>query len=95
MNSIVRIYSSNFEELSSFLNSFWGNLPASFFDRTYWQYQYENPIEIADIVAAFIDNKDNFLSCNMWVSLDKNTFINITDFNYNSFIKYLYERYPY
>ena len=31
----------------------------------------------------------------MWISMDEGLFINVTDSNADSIIKYLYERYPY
>lgn len=95
MNSIVRIYSTNTDLLLSFLNSFYPYKIKTLPGEYYWQKEFLNPIEIADIAAAFIDNKEKYPSCNLWVSLDTNAFINITDINYNHFIKYLFERYPY
>lgn len=95
MAAIVRIYSNNLSELSSFLSSFFENSIFSLTNEIYWEKKYSNPVEIADIIAAFIDNNDKYSSCNMWVSIDKDTFINISHHNYNFFIKYLYERYPY
>ena len=49
---------------------------------------------MADIVGAFIDNKDLY-RINMWISLDEGAFINVTDCNADNLIRYLYERYPY
>lgn len=95
MNSIVRIYSTNADLLLSFLNSFYPYTIKNLPDKNYWQKEYYNPVEIADITAAFIDNSEKYRSCSLWVSLDANAFINITSSNYNSFIKYLFERYPY
>ena len=31
----------------------------------------------------------------MWISLDKDIFIKISEYNANEIIKYLFERYPY
>ena len=53
-----------------------------------------NPIEIAEIVGIFADNIDDF-QLKMWISLDKDVYINITKDNVNRVIKYLYERFPY
>lgn len=94
MNCTVKIYSENSEELFSFLEKFFST-KLTLNNISYWEKSYQNPIEIADIVAAFIDNKANYPTSNMWVSLDKGVFINIKSDNYNSFIKYLFERYPY
>ena len=95
MNSLVKIYSDDFKELATFLELFFSKETPLDYDKTHWQKYYENPVEIADIVAAFVDNKNSYPSTNMWVSIDTGVFINITNSNYNNFIKYLFERYPY
>ena len=95
MESVVKIYSKNLDELSSFLRNFYAKKVDVEPHSMYWEQKYENPIEISDIVAAFIDNKSKYSNCNMWVSLDFGTYINITESNYNYFIQYLFERYPY
>ncbi|MBO5349469.1 MAG: hypothetical protein J6A89_06615 [Clostridia bacterium] len=94
MDSTVKLYSENSEELCKFLEKFF-SVKFTISDTLYWEKHYLNPIEIADIVAAFVDNKDKYLNTNMWVSLDKGVFINIKEDNYNFFIQYLFERYPY
>lgn len=95
MTSIVRIYCTNIKELSSFLELFFLKKILLNPNESYWEKNYKNPVEMSDIVASFIDNKNRYQNCNMWVSIDKGAFINITDNNYNYFIKYLFERYPY
>ena len=52
-------------------------------------------LDMADLIAAFVDNKEMYKNTNLWVSIDSGVFINIKDDNYNYFIQYLYERYPY
>ena len=59
-----------------------------------WQKDYDNPVEMADIIGVFIDNKDLY-NINMWISIDKNILINVTKNNVNDLICYLYERFPY
>lgn len=59
-----------------------------------WQKEFENPIEIADMIGVLMDNKEDY-QINMWISLDKDLLINITPNNANEVIRYLYERYPY
>ena len=59
-----------------------------------WEHKYENPIEITEIIGSFINNIERF-EIMMWISLDKVVYIHVTEDNANSFIKYLYERYPY
>jgi len=58
-----------------------------------WENHYKNPTEIADIIGTFIENNDKY-KINMWISLDKDFFININDYNADKIIRYLYERYP-
>ena len=93
MFAIVNLYSKKKDELNRFLSSFY-NTNLDLEDSNNWEKQYNNPIEIAEIIGIFIDNSDSY-SINMWISIDKNLFINITDDNANEIIKYLYERFPY
>ena len=53
-----------------------------------------NPIELAEIIGIFVDNSDDYV-LNMWLSLDKDVFVNVTSENADSIIRYLYERFPY
>ena len=63
-------------------------------DNLKWEKEYQNPIEIGDIIGVFIENNDKY-NINMWISLDEGIFINITDDNADQIIRYLFERYPY
>ena len=58
-----------------------------------WEINFRNPLEIADIIGALIENNDKF-NINMWVSIDEGLFINVTDYNADEIIRYLYERFP-
>ena len=49
---------------------------------------------MADIIGSFIENNENY-KINMWVSLDQNVLINVTENNADDIIRYLYERFPY
>lgn len=93
MGVFVNLYSEKENEISRFLKSF-NNLSTD--DKTIleWKKEYKNPVEIADIIGVFIDNNDRY-DINMWVSLDENFFINITEHNAEKIIRYLFERYPY
>ena len=93
MGVIVSLYSTYKDEIRKFLCSFYDkNIEIS--DALKWEITYENPIQSADIIGTFIDNNENF-KINMWVSLDRDFFINVTDYNADKIIRYLYERYPY
>lgn len=93
MYTIVNLYSDKADEIKKFLNNFY-NKNIEIDNNLKWENKYDNPIEIADIIGAFIDNNDKY-KINMWISLDEGTFINVTDNNADSIIRYLYERYPY
>lgn len=55
---------------------------------------FNNPVEIAELVGAYIDNNDNY-NISMWICLDEGVLIKITNKNADDIIKYLYERFPY
>lgn len=93
MGVTVSLYSNTKNEIKRFLNSFYNN-KETLEDELKWEYTFENPVQSADIIGAFIDNNDKF-KINMWVSLDEGFFINVTDYNADKIIRYLYERYPY
>ena len=93
MNTIVDLYSEVPGEISRFLYNYFGKkVPIK--NGLKWEKVFDNPIEMADIVGTFIDNKDSY-RINMWVSLDEDAFINVTENNADNLIRYLYERYPY
>ena len=92
MEAIVRLYSSKRDEIDKFLNDFFSK-KNNYMNLLEWEKKYQNPVELADIIGTFIDNNDKY-SINMWISLDKGLFINITDYNADKVIKYIYERFP-
>ena len=93
MSVSVNLYSKKENEISRFLKSF-NNLNKDNKKILEWEKEYKNPIEIADIIGVFIDNNDKY-DINMWVSLDENFFINVTEYNAEKIIRYLFERFPY
>ena len=94
MGTIVKLYSKKNNEIYKFLNSF--NEKENIKDKNLleWKKEFKNPIEIADIIGVFIENNEKF-NINMWISLDNDFFINVTDNNADQIIRYLFERYPY
>ena len=93
MHAIVKLQSHKPGELNKFLSEYYDtNLEIE--NQLKWEKNYENPIEITNLIAVFIDNTENF-DIKMWISLDKNIFIKISEYNANDIIKYLFERYPY
>lgn len=93
MKVSVFLFSNKTDELNKFLSMFY-NSQFDLKKSLKWQKEYDNPIEISDIIGVYTDNIDNF-KITMWISLDKNIYINITENNSNRIIKYLYERFPY
>ena len=89
----VNLYSESSKELEKFLCSFY-NSSFNINNNLNWEHKYENPIEITEIIGAFVDNFEDF-KIMMWVSLDNVVYIHVTDKNANNLIKYLFERYPY
>ena len=92
MNTIVSLYSQTNQEIANFLKSFNNiNVDNNLLE---WKKEFENPKEIADIIGVFIDNNEKY-KINMWISLDKGFFLNVTEHNADQIIRYLFERYPY
>lgn len=93
MGVIVSLYSNEKSEIKRFLSSF-HNDSINIENDLKWEYYFENAIESANIIGVFIDNNEKF-KINMWVSLDSGFFLNVTEYNADKIIRYLYERYPY
>lgn len=98
MGTIVKLFSNEKGEIYKFLNRFYNktniNVDEEKSSLLEWEKIYRNPIEMADIIGVFMDNKDDF-KINMWISLDKDVLINVSENNVDELIRYLYERFPY
>ena len=93
MNASVNLYSAENGEIQRFLNSFY-NQKVTLDNDLKWNKNFENPIEMNDIIGALIENQEDY-KINMWISLDKGIYINVTDYNADKIIRYIYERFPY
>jgi len=93
MGVIIDLYSNTKNEINRFLSKFYEK-DFKINDELKWEICFEKPTESADMVGAYIDNKEDF-NLNMWISFDKGFFVNITDYNADKIIRYLFERYPY
>lgn len=89
----VNLYSQKKGELNRFLSHFY-NTDFGIENHLSWEKKYANPVELAEIIGTFIDNCEDF-NLNMWISLDKDVFIRVSEENADDIIKYLYERFPY
>lgn len=94
MNTKVILFSSDINELNSFLSKFYNTNIELENSSLSWQKNFSNPIEMSELIAAFVDNINSF-NITMWISLDQNIFIRISSSNADTVIKYLFERYPY
>ncbi len=92
LKPIVSLYSMDNTQIEKFLTSYYED-KINIENKLEWEQNYDNPIEIASIIGAFIDNCDKY-EINMWISLDEGIFINVTEDNADKIIRYLYERYP-
>ena len=89
----VRLQSKKKGELNKFLSIFYDtNLEIEAENK--WLKEYKNPVEITDLIGVFIDNINKY-DIKMWINLDKDIYIKISEQNADTVIKYLFERYPY
>lgn len=89
----VFLLSSKSDDISEFLYKFYDK-EIDIDNSMSWTSDFFNPVDLAEIIAAFVDNISNF-DIIMWISLDQNLFIRISPNNADIIIKYLFERYPY
>lgn len=96
MQSVVSLYSVLPGELERFLENFYGtkDFDKTSFSDKHWEKEYPNPVEIVDIIGAYIENIDSY-NVSMWISIDSGVFIKVTQDNADELIRYLYERFPY
>ncbi len=93
MCASVSLYSTKKGELDKFLSLFY-DTNLNIYNSFKWEKKYANPVELAEIIGIYIDNSDLY-NLQMWICIDKDIFISISETNANDIIKYLYERFPY
>ncbi len=93
MKPTINFYSEEHGEIKRFLDLYYSE-PQNLYNDLVYQKEFDNPIDMIDIISCFADNNDKF-NMTLWISLDENVYICITDTNINKLIKYIYERYPY
>lgn len=98
MRNFVRLYTNINGEINRFLKSFYlatEEILKNINDNTLeLQIEFDNPVEMSDLIGTFIENKDEF-KINMWICIDEDVLINVTGNNADEIIRYLYERFPY
>ncbi len=93
MKTNISLYSPENGEINRFLSSFYSKKIQLPNDLKY-NISFENPIEMTDLIAAYAENNDKY-EINMWISLDKGVYINVTQYNADKLIRYIFERFPY
>lgn len=94
MNCVVRIYSTKKTEIIKFLQSFYNTNIIDIDNNLMWEKKFENPIDVTDMIGAFIENNDKY-DIALWLNLGDNIFINVTEDNGDQLIRYIFERFPY
>lgn len=95
MNKIkysVNLFSESNKDLKKFLDLFYKN-NINLEDNLSYEENFENPVEMIELISTVIDNNDKF-NIGVWISIDKDIFINVTESNLEKIIRYLLERYP-
>ena len=82
----VNLFSEKEGEVNKFLSHFY-NTNLDLDSALKWNKEYNNPIEMAEIIGTYVDNIENF-SLNMWISLDKDIYLHVTEQNADDIIKY-------
>lgn len=98
MEYIAKLYSSQESQISRYLTLYFQTLEIA---KTLkdpllkeWIFRYNNPIELVDLLSFHEDHFDEFQVV-LWICLDPDIFIQITEENNDEVIRYLYERFPY
>lgn len=93
MNFSVNIYSEKNNEIERFLKDYYSSEEITINNKLYWNKIFSSPFDLIDIISVYIDNKEKY-NINIWISLDTNVYICVTENNINHLIKYIYERFP-
>ena len=88
---VLNLFTETKENLEDFLDKFY-NMSFSLSELKF-EKEFDNPIDMIEIISTIIDNNERY-PIGIWVSIDKDIFINITENNLNTIIKYFLERYP-
>lgn len=88
----VNLFSKN-TDLQNFLHLFY-NKNIKLDDENFFEKFFQNPVDMIELISTIVDNSDKF-NIGIWICIDKDIFINITNSNLDKVIKYFFERYPY
>lgn len=92
MVSSINIISEKKGEINKFLSSYY-NTDLEISNKLNWHKAYQNPIDMTDLIGVFIENRDKY-QISLWVCLDTDVYIRVSNRNADKLIRYIYERYP-
>ena len=92
MHSSINIFSEKKGEINKFLSNYY-NTNLDIENNLKWQKIYNNPIEMTDLIGVFIDNFEDY-QLNLWVCLDSDVYIRVSNKNADKLIRYIFQRYP-
>ena len=93
MIASITLQSKKKGEINKFLSRYY-SIDLEIQNHLKWRKLYDNPIDMTDLIGAYVDNYGDY-NLKMWISLDQDIYINVSNKNANEIIKYLFERYPY
>ena len=89
----LNLFTEKNEDLKNFLNKFYEKNIVTNYEYLVFEENFEYPIDMIPIISTLIDNNDKF-NIGIWITLDSDIYINITENNLDKIIKYIFERYP-
>ena len=92
MLSSINIFSDQKGEINKFLSNYY-NTNLDIEDSLKWHKSYKNPVEMTDLIGVFVENSDEY-NINLWVCLDTDVYIKVSNKNADKLIRYIFQRYP-
>ena len=89
----ANLFTKNSKNLNDFLNKFYEK-EIKLNENLKFEAEFENPVDMIELISTLIDNNEKF-NIGIWISIDPDLYINITEQNLDKVIKYIFERYPY
>ena len=92
MHSSISIFSEQKGEINKFLSNYY-NTDLEIGNDLKWHKTYKNPVEMTDLIGVFIENYEDY-KINLWVCLDTDVYIHVSNRNADKLIRYIFQRYP-
>jgi len=92
MLSSINIFSDKKGEINKFLSSYY-NTNLEIHNQLNWHKSFRNPVEMTDLIGVFIENRENY-KISLWVCLDADVYIRVSNKNADKLIRYIFQRYP-